>query len=249
MRHYYRILFLVWGLFFISGPVYAQQNLTVDLASDHVDITTGFNGSNLILFGMKDRKGDVAIVLRGPKHEMTVRKKNRVLGMWMNTEYMNFQDVPVFYDYAVSRDTSAGIEGRAFLKENGIGLDALVFAPEDAAPDNERIRTFQEALIRNNQAKGLFPVTPATIRFLNENFFRTTMYLPSNVPAGDYLIQTILFNDNKVIDITETSLRVAPVGLNAQIYKFAVHYSLYYGMLCVFIALFAGWIINVIRSK
>lgn len=247
--HIMAVMVMVLSLFVMGAKAQAQENLTVDLASDHVDITTGFNGSNLILFGVKDMKGDIAIVLRGPERDMTVRKKNRFLGLWLNTEYMRFEDVPVFYDFALGKKTVTNREERAFLRENGIGLDALVFEPEGAVPDRERIRHFQEALVRNKQAQNLFPAQPKDITFLNNNFFKTTIYLPSNVPAGDYVIQTVLYRNNKVLDIAETKLRVAPVGLNAQVYDFAVNHSLVYGLICVCIALLAGWLINVIRNK
>lgn len=243
------LAFVVCSSVMMSCQARAQENLTVDLASDHVDITTGFNGSHLILFGVKDMKGDVAIVLRGPERDMKVRKKSRVMGLWLNTEHMQFEDIPAFYDFALGKKAAAGKDERSFLKENGVGLDALVFEPEGAVPDREHIRHFQEALIRNKQVQGLFPVHAKPITFLNDNFFKTTMYLPSNVPAGDYTIQTILYRNNKVLDIAKTNLRVAPVGLNAKVYDFAVHHALVYGLICICIALLSGWLINVIRNK
>ncbi len=57
-------------LAFLVAPCFAQepgQGLTVDLASDHVDITTGFNGTGLELFGVKPEGGDIAVVVSGPK--------------------------------------------------------------------------------------------------------------------------------------------------------------------------------------
>lgn len=233
----------------VSGYALAQKNLTIDLASDHVDITTGFNGANLHLFGVKDRPGDVAVVIRGPKKEMTVRKKDRMLGIWMNTEYMSFEDVPAYYDFAFSKQFGFNDQEEIMLRDNGVGLTTLVFEPEDAVPDRDRIRSFQEALIRNKQVQGLFPLEGKTIKFLSDNFFRTTMYLPANVPTGDYVIETLLFRDGRVIDRSATGLTVAPVGLNARIYEFATEKSFYYGLICVFIAMFAGWSINAIRNQ
>lgn len=235
--------------FFTVDCALAQKNLTIDLASDHVDITTGFNGANLHLFGVKDRNGDVAVVIRGPNKKMTVRKKNRVLGIWMNTEYMDFEDVPAYYDFAISKQFGFNDEDEILLRDNGVGLSTLVFEPDDVVPDRERVRSFQEALIRNKQVQGLFPLEGKNVEFLSENFFRTTMYLPANVPTGDYVIETLLFSGGKVIGRSTTNLAVAPVGLNARIYEFATQKSFYYGLICVLIAVFAGWGINVIRNK
>ncbi|MAE50568.1 MAG: transmembrane family protein [Micavibrio sp.] len=228
---------------------YAQKTLTIDLASDHVDITTGFNGANLILYGMKDRPGEIAVVIRGPEKKMTVRKKNRVLGLWMNTEHMDFDGVPAYYDYALSKKEGLSDAEEQVLFENGVGLATLIYEPRDAVPERDRIQSFQQALIRNKQLNHLFPMEAGSIEFLNDDFFRTTMYLPSNVPRGTYEIETFLFRQGQIIDRSATTMMVAPVGLNARVYDFATQKSFYYGLICIFIAVFAGWLINVIRNK
>ncbi len=244
-----RLLLCLMGFALLIAPASAQETLTIDLASNHIDITTGFNGSHLTLYGVKEKAGEIAVVIRGPEKEMTVRKKNRVLGVWMNTEYMKFKDVPSYYDYALSKKIGFTDREELMLRENGVGINTLVFNPNDAAPDMERIRHFQEALVRNKQVHGLFPLQAKPLTFLNDNFFRVTMYLPANVPTGEYVIETLLFRKDKVIERKKTTLRVAQVGLNAQIYQFATESSLLYGLLCVFIAVFTGWLINVIRNK
>lgn len=225
----------------------ARESLVVDLASDHVDITTGFDGANLILYGVRDKQTDIAIVVEGPLKETIVRKKGQVLGAWMNTESITFLNVPGFYDYALSKaedkfDSDA-------LAQHGIGLNALFFKPEDAPPQKNVVREFQEAMIRNKQVQKLFPLGPQGIKFLDDRFFRVNIYLPPNVPVGDYTIRTILLQNGKLIEENRVSLKVAQVGLSASIFKFATEQSLYYGLLCVFMALFTGWLINVIRNK
>ena len=135
------------------------------------------------------------------------------------------------------------------MKQNGVGLNTLVFEPSDAVPQRERITQFQEALVRNMQMRHLFPLEAKAVNFIDDDFFKTSMYLPANVPTGEYVIETLLFDKGKLIDKSQTTLKVAPVGLNAQIYEFAFENSLSYGLLCVFIAAFAGWIINVIRNN
>lgn len=234
-------------MFLLSAPVVAQESLTIDLASDHVDITTGFDGADLVLYGVKDKNVDVAVVIQGPEKKTIVRKKGRVLGAWMNTQSMVFDGVPGFYHYALSKPESEFENG--ILNKFEIGLNALLFKPEEAPPQKERIKEFQEAMVRNKQAQGLFPLKASPIRFLNDGFFRTNIYLPSNVPIGTYTIKTLLLNDNEIVEEKKLSLKVAQVGMSARILKFATDQSLYYGLLCVFMALLAGWLINAIRNR
>lgn len=241
------IRFILFILILMPLEALAREKLVVDLASDHVDITTGFDGADLVLYGVRDEKTDVAIVVEGPAKETIVRRKGQVLGAWMNVESMEFKNVPGFYDYALSK-AEEDFDPVA-LQANGIGLNALKFPPEDAPPQIEKIREFQEAMIRNKQFQKLFPMGPQAIKFLDEHFFRVNIYFPPNVPVGDYKIRTILLKNGKLAGEKELVLKVAQVGLSASIYQFATEQSLYYGLLCVFMALFAGWLINVIRSR
>ena len=224
------------------------EALTVDLAENHVDITTGFHGSNMVLFGTKQsRGGDVAVVVRGPKKNMSVRKKNSVLGAWMNTEFLLFKDVPGFYDFAVSDDIGERIKPNV-LKKSGVGFFALVFMPENKSGYSEKeVQVFQNALIRNKQKERLFPEQPKRIRMLNDHFFRTEFYLPANVPKGEYEIETLVFQDGEVRERSITSMNVEQVGLSASIFRFSKTNGFIYGMICVFLAVLAGWGVNIIR--
>ncbi len=237
---------LILALCFLLLPcqVQAQRGRTVmvDLASSSVDITTGFTGARVVLFGVRAEKGDVAVVVRGPSRRTVVRRKEAVLGMWMNKESVEFLDVPVYYDYALSAPEPL-IASREILQENKIGLNALDFRPV-SDEDEATARSFKEALIRNRQRRGVYPLEPSNVVFLNENFFRVNFYVPANVPTGDYAIRTYLFRDGKISDVQTTSLKVAQTGFSARIYNFAHSQSLTYGLIAVALAVFFGWAAN-----
>lgn len=79
------------------------QELVADLATHLIAITTGFTGASVVLFGATDGPGDIAVAVRGPEREMTVRRKSRVAGIWVNTRELTFTNVPSFYAVAASR--------------------------------------------------------------------------------------------------------------------------------------------------
>ena len=66
---------LIADLFFMSAGAARAENVTVELVSDHVDITTGFNGTTLGLFGVRANKGDIAVIVKGPLRTMSVRTR------------------------------------------------------------------------------------------------------------------------------------------------------------------------------
>ncbi|NCT41134.1 MAG: transmembrane family protein [Alphaproteobacteria bacterium] len=237
------------GVFLLSDFAVAQDKaLTVNLAQDSVDISTGFNGAKLSLFGVKEKRGHVAVVIKGPLKNVLVRQKNSVFGVWMNNVSIAFDDVPQFYDYALS-DKEENILDEDALKSNGIGLSSLKFKAEENSLKPDEIDAFASALVRNKQVAGLFPMEARDIVFLSDTFFKAEFYVPPNVPTGDYVIETFLINDGDVLDKNETRVRVAQVGLSSSVYQFAHSYSLAYGLFIVFIAVIAGWLSNVVRQR
>ena len=87
------LIFLIWLSISIS-PALSRQ-LVADLSSDEVSITTDFTGQNLLLFGavsnvdttaIAGRESDIIVILTGPTLPLSSRKKERVSGIWINTQ-------------------------------------------------------------------------------------------------------------------------------------------------------------------
>ncbi|MFK7839070.1 MAG: TIGR02186 family protein [Bdellovibrionales bacterium] len=240
-------LFFIAVFAFLNIADVHARSLTIDLAQDHVDITTGFDGSYLTLFGVKEEKGDVAVVMKGPKKDVVVRQKASLFGVWMNRHFLVYGDVPSFYDFALS-DKAENLLEPPLLKEYGIGLGSLKFAPDSNDYKEAEINAFNKALVRNKQAEKLFPVVAKDIVFISDNFFKTEFYLPSNVPTGTYTVETFLINNGRLVEKRETQVKVAQVGFNSGVNKFAHSFSLAYGFVIVLIAVIAGWLSNAVRQ-
>lgn len=239
-------LFLVLAVLLMAFPAMAQKrdNVIVDLASDHVDITTGFNGTTLSLFGVRHDAGEVAVVVRGPSRTMSVRRKESVLGAWMNRTFETYKDVPAYYNYAVSAPLE-DISSPEILKKNGIGTENLQFN-KASSKDKNRI-VFREALLRNKEKQGLFAEEPVEIKFISPVFFRADFYIPANTPVGSFEIKAFYFSNGKIKDVKTKQVRVAQVGGAARVHMFAQDKSFLYGLACVFLAVFAGWFSNRVR--
>jgi uncharacterized protein (TIGR02186 family) len=234
---------------FVASHARAQAPaLTVDLAQNHVDITTGFNGASLIMFGVKEEPGKIVIVVHGPKSDVVVRRKEQVMGMWLNKASVRFKDVPLYYDYALGGPADEILPADE-LAALGVGFGAMKLEVEASGHDPQTMAKFRKAFIRNKQNAGLFPTEPKQIEFLSPNFFKTRIDIPSNVPTGVYNVETFLIKDGAVLDRRETVINIAQVGFSAGVYKFAHVYPFIYGLVCVFIAGLAGWLSNAVRRK
>ena len=69
-----------------------------DLDQRDVQITTDFNGAELLLFGALERASvdDIAIIVTGPAKQISIRRKEKVAGIWLNTENADVVGMPAY---------------------------------------------------------------------------------------------------------------------------------------------------------
>ena len=92
--------------FIISYDVKAKNQIVADLSQENVKITTDFLGAKILLFGAYDgQKGDdIIVVVTGPKGLVTVQKKEKVFGIWVNTKSVNYINTPKYLNISSNRD-------------------------------------------------------------------------------------------------------------------------------------------------
>jgi uncharacterized protein (TIGR02186 family) len=223
----------------LPAPARAEA-LAADLTSHLIAITTGFTGTSVVLFGAIDGPGDVAVVVRGPDREMTVRRKSKVAGIWMNSQEITFANVPSFYFVAASRPLEEIVSPDAATLYH-LGVASLEMKAESGASP-EIVDSFAAALIATQQRAKLFPNIVGKVHFIGERLFRTTIEFPSNVPTGTYLVAVFLIRDKDVVSGQTTPLVVSKVGIDADVFGFAVRQPGLYGIIAVLTAVVAGWL-------
>ena len=228
------IALLSWGL-----PAQAQS-LVADLTSHLIAITTGFTGTSVVLFGATDGRGDVVVAVRGPDREMSVRRKNRVAGIWVNTQEITFSNVPSFYAIAASHPIEEILSPAAAALYR-LGIANLKLEAETSAP-SVVVDAFRAALERIQQQAGLFTDRMGRVDFLGERLFRTTITFPANVPTGTYLVEVFLVRDKDVVSGQTTPLVVSKVGVDAAVSEFSDRQPGFYGAIAVLTAMVAGWL-------
>jgi uncharacterized protein (TIGR02186 family) len=237
---------LLFAAMSVSKPARADP-LVVDLSNHLVAISTGFTGTDVLLFGAIENKGDVVITVRGPERDMVVRRKERKVGIWINTKSAYVRNVPAYYATAASRPIELIANDRLFASYH-IGLHNQRFVTTMDGDDTDD-SLYRDALLRNMKYVGLFNDKPAKISFLSNQLFRTDIHFPANTPTGTYLIDVYLIRDGRIASIKSTPLVVSKTGISAEIYDFAHRYSALYGIIAVIIAGIAGWIASVLFRK
>ena len=239
---------LLTGLVLTSVPVERGegQDLVADLSKHLVAITTGFTGTEVLLFGAVERPaeggppGEVAVVVRGPSHAGDDAPKVARRG---DLDEYRVDDLRAGAQLLCDRRECPAQPDRhpQVRQRNGIGLDALNISLPPAKASPNVAREWRDALIRAKQRNGLYTGTVRPVVFLGARLFRTEVYFPANVPTGSYQVETYLLRDGQVVSAQTTPLIVSKVGVEATLTRFAYEHAAVYGLVAIIVALLAGW--------
>lgn len=225
------------------------EKIQIGLSIDRLSIRSDFSGADLTIFGALDnvdplvsRQGryDVVVVLEGPARAVQVRRKDRVLGMWINTQSETFVNVPASYSVATTRNFQDIADATTYrqlsLGPNYIHLEAL---DRNGAPAT--ISEFRDALRDRKKASGLFNERIGGVQFLSQTLFRATVALAPNVPMGTHRARAFLFKNSVFVGESSAQLAIYKAGFEQSLYEAAHENSLLYGLFAVALAMVTGW--------
>ncbi len=238
------------GLLFAYPPTATgAESVEADLATHHVAVKTDFAGVKVLMFGAVETpvaaRGqaprDIIIVIRGPEEKLRVRRKDRVAGIWVNSDSATFDAVPGYY--AIVSNLPAGeIASSYTLREHGIGFNSLranlILSSTGFSTGN--VRDYASAIVRVLKNDDLYQEIIGGVGFSGTRLFRAEFELPANVPLGDYSADVFIFRAGEVVAKHTTSLRIEKRGIERFIYTLAHQQPLIYGILSVLAAVLAG---------
>lgn len=234
-----------------------QEGIQIGLSTDRVAITADFSGADLTIFGALEnpdplisRQGryDVIVVLEGPARSVVVRRKSRVLGMWINTSSETFVNVPVSYSMATTRQPQDITEPNSY-RQLSLGINNIYIEPEDKRGNPMTIDEFTDALRERKQALGLYSDNIGGVQFLSQNLFRATLHLAPNVPVGTHKARAFLFRNGLFIKESSTQLAIVKSGFEQTIFRFATDHGFGYGMFAIGLAMLTGWLGRIVFRK
>ncbi|MGF1628120.1 MAG: TIGR02186 family protein [Kiloniellaceae bacterium] len=223
----------------LALPGFGQAPLIADLSEHQIQITTGFVGTDVLLFGTVAPDSNVVVVVRGPEEATAVWRKGRFAGIWVNDRRMIFARVPSFYAVR-SNAPLEDIASQTTRTRHGMGAEFLRLRTEEEGVSEGDVDIFRRALIRNKERAGLFATGGDHITFLGGQLFRTRLHFPANVPTGFYDVEVFMLQEGRVVHAQTTPLIVRKAGLGADVFYFAHNYSAVYGIIAVLLAVAAG---------
>lgn len=229
----------------VALPLRAED-IVLGLSSDRVRITATFEGSEILVFGAIKREApipeeplDVVVAIAGPSKPLVVRRKERVLGIWANTDAVGIDSAPSFYAVATTgpmEQVLSNVEDLRHKVSIGRAIRS-VGAPGNVAD----AQAFTEALIRIRRNDGAYQMLEGEVVLDEQTLFRTEIGLPANLTEGEYQTRIFLTRGGNVISQFETVIDVRKVGLERWLYTLSRQQPLAYGLLSLAIAIAAGW--------
>ena len=222
------------------------QDLVSGISQDQVLINSSYAGTSIVVFGAVQgadntpvTQNDIVVIVRGPNGDMTVRRKARIAGIWINRDQMKIYGMPGYYFIASSRALDK-IAPRETLARYQIGLANLT--PERMGTHvRAKGEPFRLAAIAEHVRDGLYQQTES-VEQLSYSLFRVQVPLPATVPRGQYTVEAYLFRDGTVTSAQSTPLYVDQQGLERRLYRFAHANAFIYGVSTVFMAMLLGWL-------
>ena len=240
MRNFGKILIVAGAAAALAGVAARAEPLIADLSTHVIEITSGFSGAEILLFGTADEDGQVVIAVIGPSEDVVVRRKERVAGIWINRTAVTFTGVPAYYSLSTSVPLVEIAEPAVFA-ELGIRPGNLNFAPahEISAQD---FKEFSAALIRNKETAQLYRTGEGAVTFVKNELFRTQIRFPANAPTGTYSADVYLFRYGQLVSRQSTPLFISKSGIERAVYELANDQPAIYGILAIILAVAGGWI-------
>lgn len=210
--------------------------MVADISQNAIEIRVSFNGAQVLVFGARNAPGDLVIAVRGPAANITLRRKERIAGMWMHVEQHKYINVPLFYAITSSKPLKQ-IASTATLQSLGLGEQQITIA------SNDRIYPLFDAALSNNfHKRGWWQSPFAKITYFGESLFKAQLNLPDTLPGGVYTAEIYLFDRGELRSMQTIPITVYKTGLEEHIYESAQKNGLTYGLAAVLLALAGGWL-------
>jgi len=231
----------------------AAQRLVASSSDPHVSITSTFAGEEITFFGNIENSFDqgdnsntnnyhIVIAVRGPTSTRVARRKTNQFGVWLNGEEVAFKNFPSFF-HMISNLPLDKVADQQELAVNGLAFDSTPFL--QPVGNMAKVGEFSQELIRLMKEQDLYKKVEHGVTFHSDTFYSARIQLPANVPNGNYIAITHLFQNGKLQAKKAQHFSVRTVGFERLLSSSAKDYSFLYGLVCVLLAIFTGWLSGV----
>ncbi len=250
------VIFLIFG-FLILNLAFSEAAsalLTAETNHDHIKIGFFYHGITININGFSNPgNNDLIIKITSPEGHQILRKKVKAAGLlWMNDGELKFEHAPSLY-FLYSTRKLDDILSQEEMDKYVIGYSALNGHMEitPVANEDEKTKFFNE-FVRFKESSHLYSISSqkisTTVKDGKQSYF-TELNWPYQAPTDNYLVTVYTVKDKKVIEKAEANMLVEQVGIVKTLYNMAKNNGALYGLISIFAALFAGFIVAIVFPK
>ena len=235
----------------------AAERLVSKVSRDEVAITSSYTGETLTLFGsIEPETGSTAKFVEGPFHiiitvtgptaDRVTRQKSSVFGIWLNTAEAEFAHFPTLYQVRSDAKLS-DITDPVTLAKYRIPLISQAYATSKAGWWNTI--AFSHETVRLMEKSGRMKLNEQGVVFHSDTFYSAQAVVPADAVPGLYIAHTYLFKNGLLIAEKSDGFTVRKIGFERFLGQAAQEQPLLYGLVCVMLALFTGWLGGVVFKR
>jgi uncharacterized protein (TIGR02186 family) len=247
------------ALALVATPAAAAERLVSSLSNHIIQITSSFVGTSLVLFGIVERDAetplrrgsyDIVATVKGPLETLVVRRKARVVGIWVNTDSRTFVQVPTYLAVLSNRPIEA-IVPIDVARRLQLGVRRTLL-PQQIGPDTAdvvRDDPFRSAFLKLQLDRGLYLETTSAINFQTSILYSGSIPIPAGAPIGTYNVELKLFADGALVASSNEAFDIVKEGFEQFVAESAVNHGLLYGLTAAGMAMLTGWLAAVMFRR
>jgi uncharacterized protein (TIGR02186 family) len=254
-----RALAIALGLLLAGTGTAGAERLVTSISRHQVLVSSSFTGTSIVLFGTIEPDSptarrrsdyDLAVTVSGPSETVVTRRKERVLGIWTNTDSRTFVNVPGYLAVLTSQRIEA-ITNAETLRRLQIGLANAVLPQQigadigDVASDDP----FRVNFIRLKREQGLYVERTNGVTLLTPTVFRAGIPLPAGTPVGNYDVDIKIFSGGVLVARANSAFELVKVGFEQFVASAAREHGLLYGIATAMMAIFTGWLASIVFRR
>lgn len=222
------IIFFLSVLLCLFPRCAAAFFIIADVSPNRVEIHSKFTGKTILVFGAIMEKADnLIVIIHGPIKDIAVHKKIKLFGVWLNGPKSLIKAVPLFFSFSSADGTYKDLD--------------KVFHGEFTPFPHISNLTEEVAAFTDSRARNALYQFDNKLEIINGTLFRGNISLPASIPRGQYIVEFIALNENRIIGIEAMPLFVVKTGLDARISELSHSHTWFYALVAISGTLFIGW--------
>ena len=231
-----KIFFLI--IFFFSQSIFASEAY-FDLSEKKIQIETNFVGKEIIIFGILKNGEDTVIAIEGPKQNVKMMKKERILGFWFNTKKVIYRDIPSIFFISSSKPVREILNQNTLIKEK-LYFDEILTNTLTSRDfiDQKDLSNWNKNLIKIKKSDELFK--EYQLKNIENKLFQTRVFFPSNTIPGSYKVTIFQVKNKVILNKKNKIITIKKSGIGEKVFEFAHNQPATYGLLSILFAIISG---------